>query len=141
MKTIHHVVDVPAPIQAVWEALTTSHGLSSWWTSDVEAPTIGVGDTIRFKFQPGFNPEMEVTALERPHRVEWRCVGGHEPWHDNTFEFVLEQGHETVRLKFWQHYAVELTDDVYGIYNFNWGYYLQSLYELVTAGSGSPFEG
>jgi uncharacterized protein YndB with AHSA1/START domain len=31
------------------------------------------------------------------------------------------------RLRFWQEYAVELSDDAYGIYNFNWGYYLESL--------------
>ncbi len=28
---------------------------------------------------------MEITALERPTKLEWRCVGGHEPWQDNTF--------------------------------------------------------
>ena len=31
------------------------------------------------------------------------------------------------RLRFTQDYAVELSDDDYGIYNFNWGYYLESL--------------
>lgn len=140
-KTIHHVADVPAPIQAVWEAITTQHGLSNWWTTEVEAPEIDVGETIRFAFQPSFNPQMEVTALERPHRLEWRCIGGHEPWLNSTFAWSLDQRHEDVRLRFWQHYAFELSDDAYGIYNYNWGYYLQSLYDLVTIGSGSPFGG
>lgn len=138
-KTIHHVADVPAPIQAVWEAITTRHGLSSWWTTEVEAPGIDVGAMIRFAFQPGFNPQMEVTAVEKPHRLEWRCIGGHEPWLNSTFEFALEQRHVDVRLRFWQRYAVELSEDAYGVYNYNWGYYLQSLYDLVTVGSGSPF--
>lgn len=35
---------------------------------------------------------------------------------------------------------MELDDDEYGIYNYNWGYYLQSLYELLTTGEGKPFE-
>ena len=27
-------------------------------------------------------------------------------------------------LRFWEGYARELSDDAYGTYNFNWGYYL-----------------
>jgi hypothetical protein len=43
------------------------------------------------------------------------------------------------RLRFWQEYAVELADDYYGVYNFNWGYYLESLRLLCTTGTGKPF--
>ena len=43
------------------------------------------------------------------------------------------------RLRFWQDYAVELEDDYYGVYNFNWGYYLESLRLLCATGSGRPF--
>ncbi len=35
---------------------------------------------------------------------------------------------------------VELDDDSYGIYNFNWGYYLQSLRLFCTTGVGKPFQ-
>ncbi len=37
-------------------------------------------------------------------------------------------------------YAVELDDDYYGIYNFNWGYYLESFRLLRTNGTGQPFQ-
>jgi hypothetical protein len=43
------------------------------------------------------------------------------------------------RLRFWQEYAVELADDYYGAYNFNWGYYLESLRLLCATGTGKPF--
>jgi hypothetical protein len=43
------------------------------------------------------------------------------------------------RLRFWQDYAIELDDDAYGIYNFNWGYYLESLRLHCTTGQGKPF--
>lgn len=36
-------------------------------------------------------------------------------------------------------YAVELDDDAYGIYNFNWGYCLESLRLLCATGRGKPF--
>lgn len=141
MKTIHHVVDIPAPIHAVWEALSTQPGLSGWWSNQVESSVIEPGATVSFRFQPGFNPVMHVIDLEMPHRLSWKCVAGHEPWKDNDFIFVLDQRHQDVRLRFWQHYAIELKDDAFGIYNYNWGYYLQSLYDLMTTGRGKPFEG
>jgi hypothetical protein len=43
-------------------------------------------------------------------------------------------------LRFWQHYATELSDDAYGTYNYNWGYYLESLRLLCESGTGHPFE-
>jgi hypothetical protein len=66
-------------------------------------------------------------------------VSGHEPWRHNTFRFELADHDAGTRLRFWQDYAVELSDDAYGIYNFNWGYYLESLRLLCTTGIGKPF--
>jgi len=40
---------------------------------------------------------------------------------------------------FVQEYAQELSDEVYGTYNFNWGYYLGSLKRLCEEGIGTPF--
>jgi len=40
-------------------------------------------------------------------------------------------------LRFWQEYARELSDDDYGVYNFNWGYYLESLRLLGETGRAS----
>jgi hypothetical protein len=67
-------------------------------------------------------------------------VAGHDNWADNTFRFELHAlDGDRVRLRFWQHYATELSDDDYGIYNFNWGYYLESLRLLCATGAGHPF--
>jgi uncharacterized protein YndB with AHSA1/START domain len=34
---IRHEINIQAPPQRVYEALTTQKGLQSWWTSDTEA--------------------------------------------------------------------------------------------------------
>lgn len=141
MKTIHHVVDVDAPSRELFAAITTQDGLAGWWTTKVDAPTAETGALINFTFAGDFNPTMEIVRVDQPVLVEWKCVSGHDPWLDNTFKFdigALDGGNR--RLRFWQHYATELEDDDYGIYNYNWGYYLQSLYELVTTGEGKPFK-
>ena len=139
MKTILHVVEIAAEPADLYRALTTGDGLAGWWTTTVTADE-RVGGVVHFSFQADFNPDMEITDLQKPTVVGWRCVGGHEPWADNLFRFELTplDGGRT-RVSFTQHYAQELDDVAYGTYNFNWGYYLQSLKELTETGTGRPF--
>ena len=140
MKTIHHVLDVAAPPRRVWEALTEHDGLAGWWTPTVAVEGRGVGAQVSFTFGGDFNPVMEVTDLDPGRRLRWRCADGHANWKDNTFTFELAgQPDDRTRLRFTQDYAVELSDDDYGIYNFNWGYYLESLRLLCTTGTGKPY--
>lgn len=141
MKTIHHVVDIDTPAATVWSALTEAQGLTSWWSTRLSTPSAGVGAQLYWTFVEGFNPVMEITALDERRELTWRCVAGHDPWKDNTFRFHhVGQDPRRTRLRFWQDYAVELDNDSYGIYNFNWGYYLESLRLFCTTGVGKPFQ-
>lgn len=145
MKTIHHLVEIDAPAAEVHAALTSAEGLSSWWTSvgvDAPAPP-SVGDVVTLRFVEGrFNPEMTITELVPGKLLSWRCSGGHDPWADNDFRFeISDDGEKQSRLRFWQHYATELDDDAYGTYNYNWGYYLDSLRLHCESGEGKPFAG
>ena len=92
---------------------------------------------LRRRLRPGHGDHREPT--DQPE-LGWRCVAGHEPWQDSAFRFrvaTLDDGR--TRLRFWQDYSVELEDDYFGVYNFNWGYYLESLRLLCVTGSGRPF--
>jgi len=138
MREIIHAVSVGAAPSPVYDALTTEAGLTGWWTKKA-AVEPGEGGVIRFTFGGDFNPEMKQTRLERNRRIEWRCVGGHANWLDNTFSFALEARDGETLLMFRQDYARELSDEVYGTYNFNWGYYLNSLKSLCEKGAGTPY--
>jgi len=140
VKTIHHVVDIDADVDAVWSTVTEHDRLAAWWSTEVRTPAAAVGARVEWTFAGDFNPVMEITGLDDHRELRWRCVAGHEPWQDNTFRFAIASldGGRT-RLRFWQEYAVELSDDAYGIYNFNWGYYLESLRRLCATGTGQPF--
>jgi len=139
MKKIIHFVHVKAPPQEVYRALTTRDGLAGWWSTNVRVEP-GVGGIVDFRFIEVFNPDMEVTRLDENRRVEWKCVGGHDEWRDNTFSFELRDQDGETGLMFVQVYAQELSDEVYGTYNFNWGYYLGSLKKLCETGQGTPFQ-
>ena len=139
MKTIIHFFRIHSQPGKVYEALTTEAGLSAWWTTSV---TIGPATpaVVHFRFAGDFNPDMQVTRLEQDQRVEWKCIAGHNNWEDNTFSFVLQNVDGETSLLFTQHYASELSDEVYGSYNFNWGWYLASLKEYCETGKGKPFQ-
>ena len=137
MKTILHAFDIKADREEVRRALTTLEGLSGWWTTEVTGQT-EEGGVIHFTFDGDFNPDMRVDESSED-AIRWTCVGGHEPWLDNTFEFEIS-GQAPVNFMMRQHYAQELSDRAYGIYNFNWGYYLDSLRSLVESGNGKPFQ-
>jgi len=138
MKTILHTADISSSPSKVFAALATEEGLSGWWTTKVKAD-VRVGGIIDFTFGQTFNPDMEITTLEKPQLVAWKCVGGHEPWSDNTFHFKIEARGDGCILFFRQEYARELSNEEYGRYNFNWGYYLDSLQLLVETGKGKPY--
>ena len=138
MKQIIHAVPIPATPALVYQALTTAVGLRQWWSKKVEAEE-REGGVIHFTFAGDFHPQMQQRRLDRDRRVEWVCVAGHENWRDNTFTFSLEERKGKTLLMFFQDYARELSDEVYGTYNFNWGYYLNSLKQFCEKGVGAPF--
>jgi uncharacterized protein YndB with AHSA1/START domain len=140
MKSIHHVVDIDASPATVWSVLTEADRLARWWSTKVRTDAAALGTQVHWTFAGDFNPVMEITTLDVSHELQWRCVAGHEPWKNSMFRFQLH-GYDTdrTRLRFWQDYAIELDDDAYGIYNFNWGYYLESLRLLASTGAGKPF--
>ena len=138
MKTIIHAVHIHAAPRQVYDALTTSEGLCQWWTTQVAVDT-GPGGIIRFTFHGDFHPHMQQTALEPYRLVRWSCVAGHPNWQHNTFSFTLEDRQGETSLQFVQQYAQELSDETYGTYNFNWGYYLNSLKLYCETGTGTPF--
>jgi hypothetical protein len=57
---------------------------------------------------------------------------------DNTFAFALDSRKGETLLQFVQECAQALSNEAYGTYNFNWGYYLNSLKQLCEKGAGYP---
>ena len=71
----------------------------------------------------------------KPRIRALRLIFGHNDW----FSFTLEDRHGETAVQFVQQYAQDLSDETYGTYNFNWGYYFQSLKLYCETGTGTPF--
>jgi uncharacterized protein YndB with AHSA1/START domain len=138
VKQILHAVHIHATPNTVYRALTTEAGVTGWWSRKAQLEE-REGGIIRFTFAGDFHPHMKQVHLEPGRSVEWLCVSGHANWQDNKFTFVLEERKGDTFLLFTQDYARELSDEVYGTYNFNWGYYLNSLKLFCEKGAGTPF--
>jgi uncharacterized protein YndB with AHSA1/START domain len=62
MKSICHRLQIQAPVEKVYEALTTQEGLSGWWTPDTIAKP-ETGSIARFTFDDYFK-EMKIEELK-----------------------------------------------------------------------------
>jgi uncharacterized protein YndB with AHSA1/START domain len=136
VKEIIHTVEIQAPVASVDEALTTEGGLSSWWTRGVSVE----GDRISFTFEEGFNPVMRVEQREPGRLVAWSPESGADPWMGSTIRFELGERDGRTGILFRHRYAQDLPDEIFGVFNFNWAYYLESLRQLCEEGTGKPFQ-
>lgn len=136
---IHHRLEIVAPRERVFGALTTAEGLSAWWTTKVRADAPAVGAYLHFTFRGPFNPRMRISELSPPERLSWKGVGGHAAWGDTAISFELEETGGGTVVRFWHRMGPERSDDAVAGANFTWGYYLNSLRLLCETGSGRPF--
>jgi uncharacterized protein YndB with AHSA1/START domain len=97
MADIRHRVGIGASPDATYQALSTTEGLSGWWTRKVEGDP-AIGGRLRFLFGDDATA-MEVTELVPGQRVAWRCVEGPGEWVGTDLIFDLStSGSETVVL-------------------------------------------
>jgi uncharacterized protein YndB with AHSA1/START domain len=137
-QRILHAVEIAAPLAKVREALATAEGLRGWWSTRVE--TSGDPPAHHFTFQEGFNPVMEI-EVDEPDRILWRCTAGAELWTGNPIEFRFREESGTTQLMFSHEYTAPVPDEVYAMFNYSWGYYLESLRLLCAEGAGKPHDG
>jgi len=140
VSLIHHVFDIQAPPEAVFTAITTVDGLSSWWTTKVQADSAEIGSLFLFTFRGPFNPQLRITEIESPSRVTWEGVRGHDAWGATTIRFQLDRIDAGALVRFWHQMGPDLPDDAVASANFNWGYYLDSLRLLCETGHGKPYQ-
>ena len=136
-KSIYHRLLIAAPVEKVYEAITTQEGLAGWWTPDTVAKP-GVGSILRFGFGPTYFKEMEVTVLKPYSFVKWRCVQGFEDWIGTTLTFELEPHQKGCMLLFhhdgWEAYTAE-----FATCSFDWALFFRSMKFLCETGKGLPY--
>jgi uncharacterized protein YndB with AHSA1/START domain len=133
-------LDVAAGQEAVWEALTTHQGITSWWTTRAEVPE-GQGAVLKLSFPDApITWDLRVDQARQPQRLVWHCVGGPPQWVDTEVAFVLSpaaQGDATT-VRF-DHVGWREADQMFRVVTFGWGQMLSRLKGFLDSGKAMPY--
>jgi len=90
MAEILHRITIDAGPDRVFDALTVSEGLQSWWTQDSTA-TPKIGSVALFKYVQGTLVfRMRVEDLIPGKKVAWSCLGDLQEWEGTRLTWELE---------------------------------------------------
>jgi uncharacterized protein YndB with AHSA1/START domain len=137
MKSIYHRLVIEAPVEKVYEAITTQQGLSGWWTPETKAKP-EVGSVSRFAFGPDYFKELKVEELKPVSRVKWICLKGYDEWIGTTMTFEL-QPHARGTVLLLHHDGFKEYNDGFASCSYDWAIFLRSLKLLCQTGKGTPY--
>jgi uncharacterized protein YndB with AHSA1/START domain len=121
----------------VFAALTTTEGLTSWWT-----PVTGdglAGGELTFSFGPQAWVTMRVDAAERDVRVSWTTLSCHfEDWVGTTLQFDIEAAPAgSTELRF-RHHGLTPRLECFSDCKSGWDHFIPSLRAYAETGVGNP---
>lgn len=131
-------IDVRAPADRIYRALTTTDGVSGWWTTRNEASG-RPGGVERFWF-PGVPMawEMRVDGAEPEKLLAWHCVGGPPQWVGTDVRWTLEPADHGTRLVF-DHMGFAAKDESFRVVTLGWAQMLLRLQSFAQSGTPAPF--
>jgi uncharacterized protein YndB with AHSA1/START domain len=97
MPNIHQELLIGAPAEKIYNAITTTEGLSNWWTPGVNAKH-ELNSVARFPFGPDYFKEMKITELKPSKLVKWTCLAGDDEWVGTHLSFELVEGNKQLLL-------------------------------------------
>jgi len=133
---ILHQISIRASPQRVLAAVTTEHGLRSWWTASCTVkPELGFVNVFRFD---GGNVEFHFRVDEQtPRRIGWTCVRAPkvpDEWVDTRLTFDLTPNDGQTKLRF-GHRGWRSIEGAYADCNTVWG---ELMHRLASQAEGKP---
>ena len=136
-----HRIEIAAPAEKIYRALTTEEGIKAWWTSDVKMEAHAGGKAVFGFFKHSTIFQMRIEQLTPPALVRWTCVENttSPDWIGTTQEFILEpQPAGEVLLKFCHGGWKSGGDHCYHC-NTTWGHLLVCLKQYTERDVKNPY--
>lgn len=89
MNSYVKLFELSAPIEEVYEAITTEKGIKSWWTVDCDVST-EIGGIHSFRFERLLFNSMKIVELVPNEQVHWTCIEGWNEWIGTDVIFRLQ---------------------------------------------------
>jgi uncharacterized protein YndB with AHSA1/START domain len=134
-----HSVTIDGDAEKIYEALSTSQGLASFWTRDSQAEP-KVGSIARFGFG-GPVLEMKVEELRPGRLVRWSTHGGFPEWTNTTCTWAIspaKEGGQEVRFSH-EGWPADLPPGDLASVNYVWGRVVGRLKKYAETGRPVPF--
>ncbi len=112
---IERTVELSAPQEKVWAALTTAEGLAAWFGNEAGID-LRPGGSAWMKWNEGFTADMRVERVEEPRvfGFTWHIYGLPEDDPRRTYvEFTLEPAGGGTRLTVVESGFAQLSEDAY----------------------------
>lgn len=137
MHEMNHRILIKASPDAAFEALTTSKGLSKWWTGDSIADPV-VGSIAEFGFSNRANLFlMEIEDLVPAKCVVWRCKGNPEDWVDTRLTWDITKTKDGVEISF-THAGWATNSAFFASCNSTWGALMFRLRDYLEGKAPGP---
>jgi uncharacterized protein YndB with AHSA1/START domain len=129
-RTLELHVDVDAPLEAAWKAITEGPGIANWFAPIAEVSAPGEGAIVKAGWSDEMMITSTVTAWEPQKHVRWLDESGWMgPGTSMALDYYLstENGKTRVRLVQSAFGASEGWDDLFDGIKTGWTYFLHNL--------------
>jgi len=139
MPDICQAFVIAVPPEVVFDAINSAAGNRAFWTDQTEyEPT--EGSVAVFSFGPHAETQFrfEVTSIDRPRSLIWKCVGGPPEWQPTSIVWTLspaDGGATNVRF---ENRDWASADGELAACTFTWARILTALDEYARTGSTTP---
>lgn len=119
----------------------------AWWSEDVVGETDRLGAIFYYHFKDIHRGTFLVSELEPGRKAIWHVLQNHfnftrdaTEWTGNDIVFEIGAVDGGTELRF-THVGLNPAEECYDVCHDSWGFYLASLHQLVTTGTGQPNKG
>lgn len=125
MANIFHYLPINAPIDKVFEAISTPSGLDRWWTKASLGKAV-IGEVFHFHFEPNYNWTAIVSKCVPDKEFEFTMQISDKDWEGSKIGFRLTKKDNVTDVQFY-HTGWNEDNEHLRISNFCWAMYLRLL--------------
>jgi uncharacterized protein YndB with AHSA1/START domain len=138
MPDIVHEFPIKAPLQQVFDAVSTPKGLDKWWTSISKGETV-VGTEYELNFGPGYDWRGKVTACDPPFAFELEISRANTDWNGTRVGFRIASRDDLSWVHF-EHTGWPDDNEHYRGSCYCWAMYLRIMKRHLEHGESVPYE-
>lgn len=138
MTDILQEFPIRAPVELVYQAVTTPAGLDAWWTKS-SAGQAQAGAVYELGFGPDYDWRARVTRCLPPTEFELELTQSDGDWNGTRVGFQLEARGGLTWLRF-RHTGWPSANEHYRVSCHCWALYLRILRRSLEHGESVPYE-